>query len=536
MGKSKAPAPPDPNKVAGAQTAQNIGTAISQQMMNNVNQRTPYGNLTYNQTGSYKFTDPNTGTTYDIPTFTARQTLDQNGRKVLRNQKATDLNLARIGKQQSARIGDMLSDNLDFKGLPRGGNANALAQFSGGLNYGADIDKGVRLDTSPIAKQGISTTFGSAGQIDRGDGIGQGVSFNGQIANAGAIDRGDGIGRGVAFNGQIADAGAVTRSYGDDQGYADQRQRVEQALMSRMNPQLDRDREALRTSLVNQGLTEGSEAFDRAMGRFGEQSNDARMQAILAGGQEQSRLAALDAQRASFENSAQAQAFGQNAARAQFGNDAASMRLNQQLATQQARNAAQSQAFGQNATRTQFGNDAASLRLDQQLATQQARNSAQQQAYGQALGRGQFANDAAMQATQRDIARQQAQNASMGQLFGQQLQKAGFQNDARGQQFGQQQAIFDARNVQRNQAINERQALRNAPLNEIAALMSGSQLQAPNFVSPNVAQIANVDRAGLEMQNYNQRYAGWQQQQQAQQQLMGGLFGLASGGLAGGYF
>lgn len=62
-----------------------------------------------------------------------------------------------------------------------------------------------------------------------------------------------------------------------------------QALMSRMNPQLDRDKESLRTSLANQGIKEGSTAYDRAMNRFGEQSNDARMQAILNSGTEQSR-------------------------------------------------------------------------------------------------------------------------------------------------------------------------------------------------------------------------------------------------------
>lgn len=62
-----------------------------------------------------------------------------------------------------------------------------------------------------------------------------------------------------------------------------------EALMSRMNPQLDRDQETLRTSLANQGIREGSTAYDRAMSRFGEQSNDARMQAILGSGQEQSR-------------------------------------------------------------------------------------------------------------------------------------------------------------------------------------------------------------------------------------------------------
>jgi hypothetical protein len=67
------------------------------------------------------------------------------------------------------------------------------------------------------------------------------------------------------------------------------------------------------------------------MNNFGQQSNDARYGAILAGGQEQSRLAGLDQQRGAFENAAQAQGFGQSMSRADFGNDARQQQfLNQQ--------------------------------------------------------------------------------------------------------------------------------------------------------------------------------------------------------------
>jgi hypothetical protein len=56
--------------------------------------------------------------------------------------------------------------------------------------------------------------------------------------------------------------------------------------------------------LSNQGIKLGSAAFDRAMGNFGQQSNDARMAAILASGQEQSRLADLARQSTNFGNAA----------------------------------------------------------------------------------------------------------------------------------------------------------------------------------------------------------------------------------------
>lgn len=54
-------------------------------------------------------------------------------------------------------------------------------------------------------------------------------------------------------------------------------------LMQRMNPDLDRQQEALRAQLANQGITQGSAAYNTAMGQFGQQRNDALTQAQLQG-------------------------------------------------------------------------------------------------------------------------------------------------------------------------------------------------------------------------------------------------------------
>ena len=54
-------------------------------------------------------------------------------------------------------------------------------------------------------------------------------------------------------------------------------------IMQRMNPELDRQQEALRAQLANQGITQGSAAFNNAMGQFGQQRNDALAQAQLQG-------------------------------------------------------------------------------------------------------------------------------------------------------------------------------------------------------------------------------------------------------------
>jgi hypothetical protein len=58
-------------------------------------------------------------------------------------------------------------------------------------------------------------------------------------------------------------------------------QEVQDAMMSRLRPSLDRSRESEIQRLRNQGIFENTEAFDRAMTRSDEASTDAEMQALL---------------------------------------------------------------------------------------------------------------------------------------------------------------------------------------------------------------------------------------------------------------
>jgi hypothetical protein len=100
-----------------------------------------------------------------------------------------------------------------------------------------------------------------------------------------------------------AQAEQLLRAQSPDDFVAE-KHRTEDALMARLNPQLDRDQNSLLTRLANQGVTPGSEAYNRAMDQFGRQSNDARMQAILGAGQEQNRLYGLEQQRVGQANQA----------------------------------------------------------------------------------------------------------------------------------------------------------------------------------------------------------------------------------------
>jgi hypothetical protein len=66
-----------------------------------------------------------------------------------------------------------------------------------------------------------------------------------------------------------------------------ERQRIEEGLMARLNPQLERDRLALENSLVNQGFQRGTPAFEQAMDEASRARNDARLAVIGQGGTEQ---------------------------------------------------------------------------------------------------------------------------------------------------------------------------------------------------------------------------------------------------------
>jgi hypothetical protein len=96
----------------------------------------------------------------------------------------------------------------------------------------------------------------------------------------------------------------------------------QQAILSRLQPQLDRQRTSLQTQLANQGLVSGGEAYTNAMTDFGNQENDARQQAILAGltldqnANQQGFGQAV--QSGDFENNAQGQGFNQGLAGSQF--------------------------------------------------------------------------------------------------------------------------------------------------------------------------------------------------------------------------
>jgi hypothetical protein len=156
---------------------------------------------------------------------------------------------------------------------------------------------------------------------------------------------------------RIGDAGDITKTYGDSGGI-EARNRVEDALMQRLNPQLERDKSAMETMAANKGIKIGSAAYDRMQGDYGQQANDARYGAIMNAGQEQTRMEDIARNRAGFENQAQGQQFSQNYTDAQFRNANRQQEYQNAVGAAGFNNAANQQGYQNRVGANQFNNSA----------------------------------------------------------------------------------------------------------------------------------------------------------------------------------
>lgn len=75
-------------------------------------------------------------------------------------------------------------------------------------------------------------------------------------------------------------------------------------------------------------------------------------------------------------------------------------------------------------------------------------------------------------------------------------------------------------------AVNDILTERNQPINEISALMSGSQVGQPNYTNTPQTQVAGTDYAGMVQNNYQGQMDAYKTQVGQQNAAMGGMFGL----------
>ena len=126
------------------------------------------------------------------------------------------------------------------------------------------------------------------------------------------------------------------------------------------------------------------------------------------------------------------------------------------------------------------------------------------------------------------LATNQQREAQRSSRFGESLATSQQNEALRNALFGRQLSTNQQQQSQRQQSLQEQQAIRNQPLNELSALLSGSQVAMPSYGVNTPAGIPTTDNAGLINANYGQQMQNWQQDRQSWDSTVGGLFGLGS--------
>lgn len=133
----------------------------------------------------------------------------------------------------------------------------------------------------------------------------------------------------------------------------------------------------------------------------------------------------------------------------------------------------------------------------------------------------------------RQLSGLQTQLANQGIGYGSDAWKSAMDDYNRGQNdrflAADQYAGTDAM-TQRNQAINEMVQQRQIPLNELSAMMSGTQVQQPTYVSTPQTQVGQTPLADSIYGSYNGQMNAYNAQLQNNAANTSGLFGLLGAG------
>jgi hypothetical protein len=550
--------------------------------------KTPYE---YGYTGDKMPTPEMFTETVDLDTPTIIQELTPEAQATLAAQQRVERALAGLGK-----VGDIYGTTFRPEGLPeqqfRFGGYGELPTAPDLASMG-QFQRGISAEALPNAPDITAMGRAGAGAAVQGVNYGPQAGLYG-LAGAGPAAPTQIAGADLSMAGRVA-GGPQTGQFGFAQSAAPAERltqgvdvsglaelpvnagtTAQQAIMSRVAPQLQQERADLENRLRNQGLVPGGEAYNREIELFNQRANDLTQQAALQG-------LGLDAQmraqgfserqiQAELANQARQAQFGMGATQAQLANQAVGQNFQQALAAQQAANTAQAQAFQQQLQTGQFGREAQQMAFQMGQSAQDMYNRAVQQNFAQGMSSAEAQNRAAQQVFGQQVAAQELQNQALAQNqaaamqqyqaqlgrqaqgFGQQMDMAGLYNASlaaqqqsalqqaqaaaalQSQGFNQAQAAAAFQNAQRQAALQEQLALRAQPLNEIAAIMGGAQVQMPQFQAYQGAEVgaapifgATQAAGNFAQQNYQNQMAGYN----AQMGLLGGVAGLAGSALGG---
>lgn len=321
-GKGSAPAAPDymgATQLQGEISKENLNT---QNYANRPTINTPFGSQTW---GTQSVKDPATGQI--VTSWTQNNSLAPGLQQALDDQMGIQAGRSDLAGGFMQRVANDYSQPMDYTSLPALTSANQVGNLQTGTT-----------DYTP----GLKTAF-NFGQPTQ-------TSLN------------------------MGDNPALPQF---DSSYRDT---VANQLMQRMQPVHDYQQKQLETKLANQGFTQGSEAFNRALNELGGRQSAERYNALDTAGNEAQRLYNMqmggrqqafneDLGSGQFANQAQQQGYQQNLGAAQFQNQALGQASALDLANMQASNQAMSQQYGLN---QQYANQQNQLR-QQAIAEQMQR-------------------------------------------------------------------------------------------------------------------------------------------------------------------
>ena len=157
-----------------------------------------------------------------------------------------------------------------------------------------------------------------------------------------------------------------------NQANGEERQRIENAMLERMQPTHERQQSALDAKLANQGITAGSEAYKRANQSLGDQQSRERFNALEQGGQEMARLQQQQLANAQFGNTAMQNQASLDQNRAAFNNQVGQNQFAQSMQQSQYQNQLRQAAIAEEAQRRGMSlNEMNALLTGQQVGMQQ---------------------------------------------------------------------------------------------------------------------------------------------------------------------
>jgi len=492
---SKSPQQVDSVGYAREQAAANADLTAQQNWANRPTQVTPWGKTTWETTTGF---DPGTGK--DVTKWTQNQELSDPAQKALNEQLKIQEDRSKLAGTFMGRVASDYNDPFDWSDINRQTPmmgapipANYYTQATGAQT---EVPQ-QQLDTSAIQRQQFDTSAPQQRALN--------TYLQGQQYDTSSPQQLTSGQQSLSPTTQTANAA----------NFSADRQRIENELFQRMQPEHDRQTAMLQTQLANQGLTPGSDAYNQQLQTLSDNQARERFNAVQQGGQEQANLQ-------NMLMGQQQQAFGQQSTAGQFGLGAQQQAFGQDMSAQQAQNAAKQAQFQQALSSGQFSNEALQQMFGQDVAAQQAQNAGATSAYGQ------------------DIAAQQARNAALQAQYQQALSSGQFNNQALQQLFGQNAAASNQNYTQqmnssqmanqlRQQAISENMQRRNMSLNEMNAMLTGQQVSAPSMPGFNSNQRSQAaDLLGASTQQYAQNLDSYNAQQQQMQGLMSGAMGLGS--------